>query len=103
MDISEIVGKLARERVVEKMLDKITDGKAPDPTAIQDLAQDVYLSLLQNDKFKSVYDEGHANFYIARILMNNIVSSSSPYYHTYLKPRIMSCEIDEKILNGGTT
>lgn len=102
MLINEIVGKLASERFVEKMIEKITDGKSPDPTSLNDLAQDVYLSLLQDKKFQAIYEEGHSNYYVARILMNNIISSSSPYYRNYIRPRIMSCEINENIKNDRT-
>lgn len=99
MSNHEIVEKLASERFVEKIINNITNGQSPDPTALDDLAQDLYLSFLLDAKLPTIYDEGHINFYVTRCVMNNIMSSSSPYYRIYLKPRALSVELDERIKN----
>lgn len=104
MNNREIIEKLATERVVETMINKITRNKSvPDPSTLDDLAADVYLWLLEDEKFPKIYEEGHANFYISRILMNNIASSSSPYYRNYIRTRAKSCELNEGIGNGDDT
>lgn len=92
--IVEIIGK---EKLVEKIIHNITDGQSPDATALQDLAQDLYLSILKDAKIPSIYEEGHISYYVTRMVMNNIMSSSSPYYRVYLKPRALSVELDERI------
>lgn len=102
MNVSEIVDELAKGRAVEKMIKNITDGKSPDTTALQDLAQDIYLSLLtKGEKLITVYEEGHMDFYLSRVVMNNIASSSSPYYRIYIKPTLINTQINENILNKG--
>lgn len=101
MTVNEIVEKLAKEKVVEGVIKNITDGKTPDPTALNDLAQDTYMILLEKgDKVVGIYEEGHIMFYITRILLNQIISSSSPYYRNYIMPRTKWVEINDNILNN---
>ena len=74
-----IVEELARQQRVEAMLKKIsgTDTLSGD---LADLAQDVYLILLEYDEGKIVdlQRNGQINFFIARILVNQCRSSHSP-------------------------
>ena len=92
--IVEVIGK---ERLVEKIIANITEGRCQDPTALSDLAQDLYMSFLEDDNLPEVYEEGHINFYVTRCVMNNVISSSSPFYRRYLRPQAMSVTLDEKI------
>jgi len=87
----EIVNKLARERFVEGVIDRITENgkKAKDPESLNDLAQDLYVSLLEDKKVPGIFDEGHITFYVTRMVMNNIMSSTSPYYRIYLRPLVL--------------
>ena len=79
-----IVEELARQQRVEAMLKKIsgTDTLSGD---LADLAQDVYLILLEYDEGKIVdlQRNGQINFFIARILVNQCRSSHSPFYRNY--------------------
>lgn len=86
-----IVDKLAREKAVETICKKITKGK--DADTLNDLCQDIYLQLLESDKTQGLYERGEINYWIAKVLMNNICSSTSPYYRTYLAPIIRSQDI----------
>ncbi len=102
MTVNEIVEKLAQEKKVEGVIWKITDGNTPDPTALNDLAQDIYMVLLEKgDKTVEIYNEGHIMFYIARIAVNQIKSSRSPYYRNYIMPRTKWVEINDNIYNEG--
>ena len=95
----EIVETLGRNKEVEKMIDNITGGKSYDPTALQDLAQDIYLSLLdKGQKLVEVWEQGHINYYLSRIVCNNIMSSTSPYYFKYIQPAKRSVDFDDRIL-----
>lgn len=77
------------------MIDHITNGS--DADTLHDLAQDVYLGLLVDaEKTQTLYDKGELKYYIARILMNNIASSTSPYYRTYIMPLNMQDPIPEE-------
>lgn len=94
---NEIVDIIGKERLVEKIITNITGGNCSDPTALDDLAQDLYMSFLEDDNLAEVYDEGHINFYVTRCVMNNVISSSSPFYRRYLRPQALSVTLDEKI------
>lgn len=84
MSASEIVNRLAKDKVIEGMITKITKDK--DEDTLQDLAQDLYLQLLQQpSKTKALWDNHQLNYFIAKVLMNNICSSTSPYYRHYIK------------------
>ena len=106
MTTQEAVQKVADQRLVEKIVAQITSsGKtAPDPDSLKDLCQDIYLSLLEDEKFARIYEEGHQNFWVTRIVMNNIMSSSSRYYRQYLLPIKRNVSIMEQITKDlGTT
>jgi len=94
----EIVNDLGNAKVVEKIIEKITSTGAKDPDSLPDLAQDVYLSLLYDKNLPEVDDDGenHLRYYITRILLNNICSSTSRYYRTYIRPRQQKEDIDER-------
>lgn len=98
---TEIVDEIAKAGLVRKIINKITDhGKtAKDPSSLDDLEQDIMVSLLTDDKVPSIYEQGHINYYVTRIVCNNIMSSSSPYYRNYLRPRQQNVELDERIKN----
>lgn len=81
---AEIVDKLAKDRVVEEICKTITKGK--DSDTLKDLCQDIYIQLLESDKTQGLYERKEINFWITRVLMNNICSSTSPYYRTYIYP-----------------
>ena len=97
MTNNQIVEILGRQRLVEKVIHNITEGNCVDPTALSDLAQDIYVSLLEDVKVPTIYDEGHINFYVTRCVMNNIISSSSPFYRNYLRPIVLSTELNQNI------
>ena len=101
MTNNEVVDKLARDGLVRKIINNITDNgvTAKGPDSLCDLEQDIYMSLLSDPKVPGIYEEGHINFYVTRIVMNNIMSSSSPYFRNYLRPRLLSVELDERIGN----
>lgn len=106
MTTNEAVNEIARQRIVENIVNRVTSSgeTAQDPSSLCDLVQDIYLSLLEDAKIAEIYEEGHANFYIARIVTNNICSSSSRYYRNYLLPRKKNVSINEQITKdiGGT-
>lgn len=100
----EIVKELATKNILRGIINTITKkGKeAKDESSLGDLENDIFLSLMLDKNLPSVYDEGHIQFYLTRIVMNNIVSSTSPYYRTYIKPRAQSVSYKDKWNNEST-
>lgn len=81
MERKEIIQQLAEKREVEKIIKNL--GCFEDSS--KDLAQDIYFSLLSKDILEDLYDKGELNYYITRMVKNNINSNTSPYYTTYKK------------------
>tara|TARA_R100000655_G_scaffold110035_1_gene167116 strand:- start:229 stop:729 length:501 start_codon:yes stop_codon:yes gene_type:complete len=52
---------------------------------LDDLVQDVCVILLTQNKesIMTIHEQGHFNFYVARILANQVLSSTSPFHKKY--------------------
>lgn len=91
MDVLNIVDKLARNRVVEDMIKNMNINDYPD-----DLAQEIYLILLEydKDKIEEMYNKNQINFFISRIITNQAFSKNSPFYLNYKKWDFNKEELD---------
>ena len=94
MTRTEIVERLARERRVETMVENIA--RQPLDADLSDLAQMVYLILLEydEDKLADLWEHGQMQFFIARIIINQYRSTSSPFYKQIRKYASKAEEID---------
>ena len=94
MTRTEIVERLARERRVETMVENIA--RQPLDANLSDLAQMVYLILLEydEDKLADLWEHGQMQFFIARIIINQYRSTSSPFYKQIRKYASKAEEID---------
>lgn len=92
MDKAEIVEKLAQERVVENLVRVICKVSN---NYLDDLSQMVYVYLLEYDEEKiiTLYEEGSLPFFIVRIIKNQWLSNTSPFYYTYRKYQKRSNDI----------
>lgn len=79
----EIIAQVGRERRVEQIVARISgrDTLTPD---LQDLAQMVYVTLLEydEDKIVDLWESAALNFLIVRLVANNLRSKTSRYYYT---------------------
>lgn len=93
--MNEIVEKIANEKMVEKLLLDHTDFNGN--PYIDDLAQDIYITLLdtREQTLKKLYENNELEFYIKKIIKNNLYSKTSPFYYKYQKFRINSTDIDD--------
>lgn len=85
MTRTEIVERLARERMVEAMVENIA--RQPLDADLRDLAQMVYLILLEydEDKLVDLYEHGQIRFFVARVIINQYRSVNSPFYKLFRK------------------
>jgi hypothetical protein len=85
MTRTEIVERLARERMVEAMVENIA--RQPLDADLRDLAQMVYLILLEydEDKLIDLYEHGQIRFFVARVIINQYRSVNSPFYKLFRK------------------
>lgn len=97
---SDIVETLARERRVERMVENISHRTMN--ADLKDLSQMVYLILLEYDEAKlcDLWDNGQMDFFIARIISNQYLSSNSPFHMQIRKFRLM---VDEEIVKNSSS
>lgn len=78
---AEIVGELAKGRVVETLVQNVTHRSTLRENLL-DLTQIIYFALLQTDQARLVHlaSTGQMKFYIVRMIMNQYFSQNSPYY-----------------------
>lgn len=83
----EVVDIIAREHLVERIVNKLLSSSKNPFDCPEDLIQDVYLLLLQknDDLIVNLYNKGELGFYLLKIARNQLLSKNSPYYTKYIK------------------
>lgn len=83
MNKNNIIEELSQNKKVEELISNIT--KAPPTDVEEDLAQDIYLALLEKDDrlIEQLYKDNQLIYFITRMLINNLRSKTSPYYYKY--------------------
>jgi len=91
----EIIEDIARRRQVEDTVSNIAH--SPLTADLQDLAQMVYVILLEydDDKIADLWENNQMGFFIARIILNQFRSKHSPWHDLIRKPRTLSDDIDD--------
>lgn len=94
---SNIINEIADGGLVEEIINGVSYSKFERKENLKDLAQDIYLQLLQmdNTKINELYDKGQPRYWIARIVVNSIHSKTSPYFYTYKKNSRQSVNIGD--------
>ena len=94
---SEIINEIADNGLVEEIIQGVSYSKFENTENLKDLAQDIYLQLLQmrTDKLNELYSKNQLRYWIARIITNNIFSKTSPYFYTYKKAQRQSVSIGD--------
>ena len=97
MDNRKIVEDIVKTQLLENIVNKITANSNDED--LKDLKQDILISLLQDDKLSGIYERHQLGFYLSRIVLNNVASSTSPFYRTYKRPRKLNEGITIALLN----
>lgn len=89
----ETINKIAKEHVVEDIIQNIAKSNDDNLT---DLAQDIYIQLLEmpNDKFKILQCGNQLKYYLVGLIRNQIFSCTSPYFYKYKKYKQLIDEED---------
>lgn len=97
MTNAQIINYVANSKIVEEIIGCITYSKFENKENLKDLAQDIYLQLLQMDtkKLNDLYCKNQLRYWITRIITNNIHSKTSPYYYQYKKEQRQSVNIND--------
>ena len=96
MSKSEIIEEVAKAGMVEQMVQNIAHHTLD--ADLKDLAQMVYLILLEYDetKLQDLWENEQMGFFLARIIINQYRSSNSPFHTIYRKFRERSEDITGK-------
>ena len=77
------IHEIAENHIVEKMISKIANASDVRLGFLRDLAQDIYLILLeQQDRIENMPTTEQL-LYIQRVVFNNLKSKTSRYYYNY--------------------
>ena len=93
----EVINIIAREHLVEKIVNKLLSSSKNPFDCPEDLIQDIYLLLLQKDDdlIVNLYNKDEIGFYLLKIAKNQLLSANSPYFYKYIKFRVQSDDISE--------
>lgn len=83
----EVVDIIAKEHLVERIVNKLLSSSKNPFDCSEDLIQDVYLLLIEkSDKLiVDLYERGELGYYILKVVRNQLLSVNSKYYYTYIK------------------
>ena len=96
MNKNQIIEKLAKERFIEDTIKNVCKCNALE---MKDLAQDLYLDLLQKpeEKIQKLFNSEQLDYFITKMVQNNFFSTTSPYYTKYRKFKERSEELNDKL------
>ena len=91
----EVVDIIAKDHLVERIVNKLLSSSKNPFDCPEDLIQDIYLLLLQKDDdlIVNLYNKGEIGFYLLKIARNQLLSANSPYYTKYIKFGAQSDEL----------
>lgn len=86
---------LIEPKLIEKIVYRFAATYKLPKDDLADLIQDIYIILLEKDRdfLYGLIDREEIAFYIIRIVRNQLLSSTSPYYRTYVAPQIKKTDI----------
>ena len=93
----EVIDIIAKEHIVERIVNKLLSSSKNPFDCPEDLIQDVYLLLIEkSDKLiVDLYERGELGYYILKVVRNQLLSVNSKYYYTYIKLGAYSDEITQ--------
>ena len=93
----EVIDIIARDHLVERIVNKLLSSSKNPFDCPEDLIQDVYLLLLEKgDKLiVDLYERGELVYYLLRVARNQLLSKNSPYYTKYIR-FLANCDELEK-------
>ena len=77
------IHEIAEKHIVEKMINKIANASDVRLGFLHDLAQDIYLILLEQQQRIEAMPTTEQLLYIQRVVFNNLKSKTSRYYYNY--------------------
>jgi hypothetical protein len=96
---NKIITKLYNEGLVQTLVQKYSDDLLPQD--LEDITQDifVYICELSEEKIERLFDDNVLNFYVVKIIKNQMKSKTSAVYKNYRKFNKIYMEFKEEIYN----
>lgn len=90
-----IINKIAKDRMVETIVANVAKDTTDED--LPDLCQDIYLALMEKDEetIEDLYAKKQLNFFVTRMVINNIDSSTSRYFYNYKKNKLKQISMDD--------
>ena len=87
MNKYEVINIIAREHLVDRIVNKLLSSSKNPFDCSEDLIQDIYVLLLEKDDdlIVNLYNKGEIAFYLLKVARNQLLSVNSKYYYTYIK------------------
>lgn len=104
MSNNEIITILGKKRYVEKLVKYYSRYVSSSELYsrkdyLDDFSQDIYLQLYEmNNKFlQCLYNTNELEYYVRRIIKNNLFTTNSRFYSNYIKPiKNLNCYEDDQ-------
>ena len=93
----EVIDIIAREHLVERIVNKLLSSSKNPFDCPEDLIQDIYVLLLEKDDdlIVNLYNKDEIGFYLLKIARNQLLSKNSPYYQKYIRFKSQSDDITQ--------
>lgn len=90
-----IINNIAKDRMVETIVANVAKDTTDED--LTDLCQDIYLALMEKDEetIEDLYTKKQLNYYVTRMVINNIDSSTSRYFYNYKKNKLKQISMDD--------
>ena len=97
MNKYDVVDIIAREHLVDRIVNKLLSSSKNPFDCPEDLIQEIYLLLLQknDDLIVNLYNKDEIGFYLLKIARNQLLSKNSPYYQKYIRFQSNSDDITQ--------
>lgn len=91
----DIIDKIFQSGQLKSIIRNIS--KNSEDEDFKDLEQDIYMELLEKPEnvIESIYLRGQINYYLTRIVTNNIKSKTSRFYYKYKKNKKIETNMDD--------
>ena len=100
MSTREVVEEIARTKLIQECILIVTGGVWR--SEFDDLAQDVLIELLDQEKIVDLYKKGQLRYYVMRIVRNNIQSNTSRFFYRYRRFSLLN-QGDKSLSSYGQT
>jgi hypothetical protein len=94
---NQIIEKLYKENFIQSVIKKYTTKLSFEDE--EDVSQEIYLILLEmpEEEIVQLFNNNQLNFYIVKIIKNQLLSITSMVYKLYLKNKINTVSLNEEI------